>query len=177
MIIKNVKKIKGLRTIKLKAHYDERGFFSRLFCKETFAKKKLFKDVKQINISYNKKTQTFRGFHFQLKPHQEKKFIFCISGKIQIGLIDLRKKSKTYLNCFTKIISSDDNLAIYVPDMVATSFLTLKDNTKIIYLMSEYYKPKYSAGINFKDKKIKIKWKKKFRIISSKDKRLPFFNI
>jgi len=174
MIITTEKKIKDLKIIKLYPHNDKRGFFSRLFCKKIFTLKKIFKDIKQINVSYNKNLQTFRGFHFQKKPYQEKKFIFCFSGKVQIGLIDLRRTSKTYLNCYTKIISSENSIGIYVPEMVATSFLTLRNNTKIIYLMSEFYHPKYSSGLNFRDRKIKIKWKKKIKIISTKDQNLPF---
>ena len=58
--------------------------------------------------------------------------------------------------------------------MVATSFLTLEPHTKIIYLMSSNYNSKYSAGLNYKDKNLNIKWIKKFKKISSKDTQLPF---
>jgi dTDP-4-dehydrorhamnose 3,5-epimerase len=174
MIITEDKKILNVKIVRLSPYYDKRGFFSRFFCKKIFKKKNIFQNIKQINLSYNRSSQTFRGFHYQKKPFPEKKFIFCVTGKVQIGLVDLRKKSKTFLNCYSKIISSKSNIGIYVPEMVATSFLTLEPHTKIIYLMSSNYNSKYSAGLNYKDKNLNIKWIKKFKKISSKDTQLPF---
>ena len=40
---------------------DDRGLFSRIYCKKLFKKLK-FLPV-QTNISYNKKKSTLRGFH------------------------------------------------------------------------------------------------------------------
>ena len=174
MIIKNIKNINGLKLIKLEPSNDKRGSFTRIFCRNIFSKNKMFKDINQINLSHNKKKGTFRGFHFQKKPHEEKKFIFCISGKIHMGFLDLRKNSTTYLQIFAKKFIASNKFAIYVPDGVATAFLTLVDNSNVIYLMSERYVQSSSSGINYKDPKIKIKWPLKIKIISTKDKNFPF---
>ena len=58
--------------------YDKRGFFSRTYCKKEI---KLKFDIKQINISQNKKKGTLRGFHYQKIPSAESKIISCIDLK------------------------------------------------------------------------------------------------
>ena len=53
-------------------------------------------------------------------------------------------------------ISEKDDFLIYVTKDYACMF-TLKKNTEILYFMSNYYSPKHSKGINYKDPKIKLK--------------------
>jgi len=174
MKIIDINKVHGVKVIKFKPFKDKRGQFKRIFCKKFFFDNKIFGTINQINLSYNKKAGTFRGFHFQKKPKEEKKFILCQNGKIYIALLDLRKESKTYLKTFSKYFSSISNTAIYVPKGIATAFLTLSDNVTVMYLMSENYFPDKSYGVNYKDPKIKIKWPIDIKIISNKDKNFPF---
>ena len=87
-------KINGVYLINHKGFQDSRGFFSRMYCKKLYEKLK-FNPV-QTNISYNKKKNTLRGFHYQISKSSEKKIVSCIKGKIYDIVIDLRKNSKTY---------------------------------------------------------------------------------
>ena len=88
-------KIKGLFLIKPNPFRDKRGIFRRNFCKELFMKKKINSNIKQANISENKKKLTLRGFHYQKYPYGEDKTLTCIKGSIFNVTIDLRRKSKT----------------------------------------------------------------------------------
>ena len=45
-----------------------------------YIKKKLNFVWKQINRSFNKKKFTFRGMHYQKKPHEEIKIVQCTKG-------------------------------------------------------------------------------------------------
>ena len=166
-------KFKGLFIIKKKFFRDNRGFFYRDFCKNELSK--LNFNIKQINFSYNNKEFTLRGFHFQKSPYQEDKIISCISGEILNVSIDLRKNSKTYLKVFSKVITSKDNTSLLIPKGFANAYLTLKKNTKILYYMSEFYKPSYSSGIRYDDPFFDIKWPVKPKIISKKDKVIKNF--
>ena len=56
-----------------------------------------------------------------------------------------------------------------MPKGFANAYLTLKDNTKILYYMSEFYKPSKAKGIRYNDKFFSIKWPHKPKIISKKD--------
>ena len=46
--------------------------------------------VEQANISFNHKAGTLRGFHYQLEPNAETKFIRCYRGAIWDVIVDLR---------------------------------------------------------------------------------------
>ena len=55
--------------------------------------------------------------------------------------------------------------------------MTLKNNTKILYYMSAYYKPSKEKSIRYNDKFFSIKWPNKPKCISKKDLSIPDFNI
>ena len=74
---------------------DQRGYFARSFCKDEFEKHGLETTFVQGNRSFNLKKGTFRGFHFQCKPHEEIKLVSCSKGAILDIIIDL-------LNCLIK---------------------------------------------------------------------------
>ena len=73
MKIFNSRTFEGLKIISFKENKDLRGSFTRFFCKDIFKKNKIFNNPNQINLSYNKKKGTFRGFHFQKYPYAEEK--------------------------------------------------------------------------------------------------------
>tara|TARA_B100000686_G_C16759582_1_gene957799 strand:+ start:545 stop:1075 length:531 start_codon:yes stop_codon:yes gene_type:complete len=169
-------KIKNCYLIKLDKFNDERGFFSRAFCKKIFKKKKILNNISQINFSYSKKKGTVRGLHLQKIPFQEMKIIYCINGAIYDVIVDLRNKSKTFKKYLGFKISSKDRMGIIVPKGCAHGFQTLKSNTEIIYFTTEYYNKSKETGINFLDPSLKIKWPLRVSKISNKDFHLPYLS-
>ena len=169
MLIKKTK-FKEVYIIEKSLFKDNRGFFYRDFCNK-FLKKIKFQ-IKQVNFSFNKKKFTLRGFHYQIKPFEEDKIITCVSGEIINVSIDLRKKSKTYQKVLRIKLSEKNHRSIIIPKGFANAYLTLKNNTKIIYYMSQFYKPSSDNGIRYNDNFFKVKWPHKPKVISSKDKNL-----
>lgn len=167
--------LKGAFLIKIEKTEDERGFFARSYCADEFEKQGLPKHFVQGNYSYNKKSGTLRGLHFQNHPYSEDKVVSCPRGKIFDVLVDLRKESKTYGKWHAEILSEDNLSALFIPKGFAHGFQTLEDNSLVCYLMSEFYKPSGEAGIRWDDPKLKIKWPDcKNRIISQRDRQLPY---
>lgn len=175
-MIKKKTKINGVYIIKLKKNIDNRGFFEKQFCNKIFKKKKLNTNWKQINRSFNKFKYTFRGMHFQNKLSDEIKVVQCTKGKVLDVLFDKRKNSKTFLKTQCLYLSEIKNELIYIPKGVAHGYLTLTNNSELIYFHSGNYNKKNSTGINIMDKNINFKLKKKIRVISENDKKLKFFN-
>ena len=170
-------KIQGVYLIKPEPFSDKRGMLRRNFCKKEFKAKKLMSNILQSNISENKKKYTLRGFHFQNFPYGENKVISCLSGQIYDIVVDLRKKSKTYLKWQSFIITDDNRLSLYVPSGCANAYITLKDNTWLLYYHSQYYKNNFEDSIRYNDPYFKFKWPKKPRVISKKDLNILDFNI
>ncbi len=161
-----------IKLIKLKKHSDKRGVFRRIFCKEIFKKINSFIDVKQVNLSTNPKRGTLRGLHYQKGKFAEKKIVFCTKGKLFFVALNIDRKSKNYLKYKSFILNEKDDFALFIDKKYATGFMTLSKNTELLYLMSNFYSPGSAMGIKYNDPKIKIKWPKKPKIISPKDKNL-----
>jgi len=168
MIFKKTK-IEGCFIITPKINKDFRGSFTRYFCKKKNKEMGINFEIKQTNISENKKRGTLRGFHYQSKKLGEKKIINCISGEIYNVVLDMRKTSKTFSQWFSINLSSFNKKAIIVPAGCANAFLTLKDNTLVYYCMSDFYNSKKSKGIKYDDSFFSVKWPFVPKVISKKD--------
>lgn len=151
---------------------DERGWFLRGFDAALFQKAIPNFDaaLKQINHSYNAKMHTWRGFHYQKPPFQETKIIRCIRGAILDCVVDLREDSSTYLQTYQTELSASNTHALFVPKGFAHGFLTLEDDTEILYLHDEYYTPDQEAGLRYDDPKIKFTLPYIPKVISDRDK-------
>lgn len=172
--------IKDCNLIIPKKKLDIRGSFHRSYCKNILQKHKIKFNIKQCNISINKKKYTLRGFHFQKKPYNENKILTVISGSVYNISIDLRKNSKTYLKKFSTILSDINHKSILIPAGCANAFLTLEDNTIIHYYMDSIFEDNLKSnylGFKYNDKAVNIKWPKKPRIISLKDRNYPKLNL
>lgn len=163
-------KLKGNYLIDLKKNKDERGFFSRYFCKKEFSSLNLNTKWVQINNSFTKKARTLRGLHFQTSKFSEVKLIRCIKGTIWDVVVDLRKESKTFGKWFGTILSEENRTMMYVPKNFAHGFISLSPNTELIYLVSNYYVPESEKTLVWNDKDIAIKWPINPKIISKKDR-------
>ena len=93
--------------------------------------------IKQTNISENYKKYTLRGFHYQKKPYGEDKVISCIKGAIYNIVLDIRQNSKTYKKWQSFLLNEENKLNLILPKGCANAYLTLKDNTWILYYHSE----------------------------------------
>tara|TARA_B100000586_G_scaffold87968_1_gene62442 strand:+ start:2051 stop:2584 length:534 start_codon:yes stop_codon:yes gene_type:complete len=156
--------------IKLEKNYDERGFFARSFCLDEFKKNGINISIKQCNISFNTKTNTLRGMHYQDDDeYGEEKIIRCTRGKIYDVIIDLRKESHTYLQWQGISLDATTHNALYVPKGFAHGFQTLTENTEVYYHMTAIYKPELSSGIRWDDPIFNIQWPNSSPILSEKD--------
>lgn len=75
-------KLKGAFVIQPKLLEDERGAFTRVYCKNQFEEIGFNKEIVQINHSFNTHKGTIRGLHYQEKPYMESKIVRCIRGSV-----------------------------------------------------------------------------------------------
>ncbi len=167
--------LKDAYIIEPEKHIDERGFFARTFCKKEFAESGISNDLVQSNISFNRKSGTIRGMHYQVEPFAESKIVSCYAGEIYDVIIDLRKTSDTYCQWYGVLLSSENYKSLFVPGGFAHGFQTLKDNTLIHYQMGEFYMPDYARGIRWNDPMFNILWPMEKVIVSEKDSQYPDF--
>tara|TARA_B100000579_G_scaffold423372_1_gene426465 strand:- start:1050 stop:1562 length:513 start_codon:yes stop_codon:yes gene_type:complete len=150
------------KVIDTKVNIDNRGYLI-----ETFKKKKINTDFK-YSILVSSKKNVFRGLHFQKKKQQEK-LLIVLKGSIIDYCVDLRKKSKTFSKTYKFYLKK--NSILYIPKGFAHGYLCLKNDNKLVYLLSNYWFEKYEKVLNFNDKKINLGIKNKKIITSKRDKK------
>ena len=161
-------KFKDLKIIKHQSFKDKRGFLRVTHNQKKLNKKFIFE------YCTTSKKNSLRGFHFQHK-FQQAKYVTVLKGKILDCVIDLRNKSKTFGRIFKIILSSKNNLALYIPEGFAHAYFSYENENIVYYKLSDYYYPKYEDGILTNDQSLKIKWPKGVKIYSKKDKKLKTF--
>lgn len=168
-------KLKGAFQITIETKEDERGYFGRIYCEEEFKKHGIDFSIAQSNIGYNKKKATLRGMHMQCAPNHEAKLVQCICGGLYDVIIDMRPDSPTLYQWVATELSAKNNLMLYIPKGFAHGYITLEDSTKVLYMMSEFYKPGTEQPILWNDPFFAIHWPLQPLIISEKDKAIPLF--
>ena len=162
-------KFKDLKIIKHNSFKDKRGFLRVTHNQKKINKKFIFE------YCTTSKKNSLRGFHFQRK-YQQAKYVTVLKGKILDCVIDLRNKSKTFGKIFKIILSSKNNLALYIPEGFAHAYYSFEKENIIYYKLTNYYNPKFESGINSLDENLKIKWPSGTKILSKKDKKLMTFH-
>ena len=131
-----------------KCFEDNRGSFSVAYNADDFAKL-LGRDVvfTQDNTAYNKKKNTFRGFHWQNPPYAQAKLIRCVKGEIIDIIIDIRKESPTYGKTFHFQLKEGDSSWLYVPVGFAHGYITVVDDTMVEYKVDNKYNKESERGL------------------------------
>ncbi|MDZ4809611.1 MAG: dTDP-4-dehydrorhamnose 3,5-epimerase [Bacteroidota bacterium] len=166
----------GSYVIDLKPYADQRGWFARYYCKNSFTEIGHTKEWVQMNHSFSYKKGTIRGMHFQVEPYREIKMVRCIAGSVFDIIIDIRKDSATFLQWFGVELSADNKRMLYIPEGFAHGFQCLSDDCELLYHHSEFYQPAAEAGIRQDDPMIGIQWPLVVSVLSDRDAGHPLLN-
>lgn len=156
----------GLYILETINFQDDRGDFQKLFNYDFFKENGLDTDFKEFYYSVSRKN-VIRGMHFQLPPFDHTKLVYVSKGRIKDVVVDIRKMSATYGQCFS--IELDDTKAqyLYIPKGFAHGFLSLQDNTVVNYAQTSCYSKEHDCGILFSS--IEIDWGVEHPIVSGRD--------
>ncbi len=165
--------LSGAYLVDLEPIEDERGFFARAFCRETFAQHGLNPEVSQCNLAYTKFAGVLRGLHLQLPPAGEAKLVRCLQGEIYDVIVDCRAGSQTFLQHFAVTLRAGDRQALYIPESFAHGYQALTDGAEIMYQVTANYSPDHERGLRFDDTALKIDWPLAPRSMTQKDRDWP----
>jgi dTDP-4-dehydrorhamnose 3,5-epimerase len=159
----------GAFVIDIERREDSRGFFARTWCARELAEHGLNVNVVQANMSYNKARGTLRGMHYQVAPYAETKLVRCTRGAIYDVIVDLRPDSPTFKRWIGVELTADNRRALFVPEGFAHGFITLEDDTDVMYQVTAFYTPGAEAGLRYDDPAFGIEWPVPVAVISDKD--------
>jgi dTDP-4-dehydrorhamnose 3,5-epimerase len=154
---------------------DYRGSFQEWFLREDFNSiSGIDFEVAQSNTSKSLKN-VMRGIHYSVSTKGQAKWVTCVSGSILDVVVDLRQNSVTFGQWILTRLESDKGNCLYVPDGFGHGFLSLEDNSSVVYNLTSKYQPEMEFTINLFDETLKIGWPECKPIISQRDLEAPDF--
>ncbi|OIQ93366.1 dTDP-4-dehydrorhamnose 3,5-epimerase [mine drainage metagenome] len=159
---------------------DPRGIFLEWFKASTFAEATGAPlDLGQANCSVSA-AGVLRGIHFADVPPGQAKYVTCPKGAVLDVAVDLRVGSPTFGVWDAVLLDDVDRRAIYLSEGLGHAFLSLEDDSTVLYLCSTSYAPGREHGINPLDPALGIAWPSTARdgsaitpLLSEKDRAAP----
>ncbi len=168
--------IAGVVRIDLEPKTDDRGWFARGFCQQTLADAGHHFTVHQTNLSFNAKAGTLRGMHYQAEPLPDPKIVRCERGAIFDVAIDLRPASATYMKWTGEELTAATGAALLIPAGCAHGFISLTDDSQVLYLMGAPYDADLARGVRWNDPAFGIDWPIEATTINPRDAAYPDYD-
>jgi dTDP-4-dehydrorhamnose 3,5-epimerase len=167
--------IDGAFVVEAEPLADDRGSFARTFCEVEFAAAGIAFRPVQVNLSRNPRVHTLRGLHGQHGPHAEAKLVQCVRGRIHDVAVDLRPGSPTRLAHVGVDLDSGGDRLFYIPPGCLHGFITLEDDSDVLYHMGTAFVPGVGLGLRWNDPALGIAWPAAPAVISDRDATYPDF--
>lgn len=151
-------KIPDVKLIEPHVFEDERGFFYESYNQQKF-NEVMGEKITFVQDNHSKSSKgVLRGLHYQEKPFSQGKLVRVVAGKVFDVAVDIRKDSLTYGQWVAEVLSAENYKQLWIPEGFAHGFLTLSDNTEVIYKTSNFYSKKDEKTIFYNDQSLKINW-------------------
>jgi dTDP-4-dehydrorhamnose 3,5-epimerase len=137
---------------------DHRGFFSEVFKRSAFEAEGVHVDWVQDNQSFSAEKGTVRGLHFQAPPFAQAKLVRVLRGAIFDVAVDIRKGSPSYGQWVGCEISAEKWNQLFVPAGFAHGFMTLTEDTDVLYKVDAPYSRESEGAIRWNDPALGIEW-------------------
>lgn len=166
--------MESLICIEPKRYSDHRGFFAETYSRRKYSELEIDDEFVQDNHSLSREVGTLRGLHYQTPPHAQAKLIRCGRGAIFDVAVDIRQGSPTYGHWQGYELTAENGYQLYVPVGFAHGFMTLEQDSEIVYKCSDYYAPETEGSVRWNDPDISITWPTGYDpILSDKDAVAP----
>lgn len=148
----------GVLEIRPKRFGDHRGFFSEVYNSASFSAAGIETVFVQDNHSFSARKGVLRGLHYQLPPRAQDKLVRVTRGAILDVAVDIRRSSPSFGRWVAVELSAETWNQLLVPKGFAHGFVTLEDNTEVLYKVSDLYAADLDRAIRFDDPSIGIDW-------------------
>lgn len=169
-------RLPGQALLLLEPREDERGSLTRCFCRDELESLGRDLTVAQANLSHSRKRGTLRGLHYQTGPGAETKLVLCLAGSVFDVALDLRPNSGSFGDHAAALLTAGNGHAMLVPPGCAHGFLTLEDDTLLLYMTSRPHDPARERGVRWDDPTFALPWPFAPSLLSDRDRRLPDFD-
>lgn len=134
---------------------DERGEFVKPFHTGQLSDHGIKFPIEEEFFSTSAKN-VLRGMHFQIPPAAHQKLVYCISGKVLDVVLDLRRRSPSFGRATSFELSDNNRHIVHIPVGFAHGFLSLEDDSCLVYKTDRVHSPESDLGILWSS--IKFDW-------------------
>ena len=165
--------VKGAWIARSPIHKDNRGYFREWFkAREIEIAMGRSFDVQQGNLSSSNKG-ALRGIHYSLAKKGQGKWITSISGSVWDVVVDIRPSSPTFKKWIGTELNSKTGDALFISEGLGHGFISLEDNSTVVYLLTSNYSPSEEFTIHPLDSELAITWPLENPSLSLKDSSAP----
>ena len=165
--------IEGIWIIQNEVYPDDRGVFQEWFQLRKFREiTGIDFNPLQANSSISKKG-VIRGIHYSTAKDGQAKLVTCMSGQILDVIFDIRIDSKTFGQHVSIPMKAQDGTAVYVSEGLGHSFISLEENSNVVYLVNSIYDPNIEHAVHPLDATLGFKWPLDELVLSAKDAKAP----
>jgi dTDP-4-dehydrorhamnose 3,5-epimerase len=160
-------KIPDVKLIEPEVFKDKRGFFYESFNQQKF-NEAIGQNITFMQDNHSKSSMgVLRGLHYQDPPFEQGKLVRVIAGEVFDVAVDIRKKSPTFGQWVSEILSADNKKQLWIPEGFAHGFLTLSPEAEFLYKTTNFYKKEFERTIHWNDNEFKIRWPESLTITTS----------
>ena len=151
-------KIADVKLIEPEVFEDGRGFFYESFNQQKF-NEAVGLDVTFVQDNHSKSRRgVLRGLHYQEAPFEQGKLVRVIAGEVFDVAVDVRKDSPTYGQWVAEVLSGENKKQLWIPEGFAHGFLTLKNETQLLYKTTNFYSKEHEINCHWKNNDFNINW-------------------
>lgn len=148
---------------------DDRGWFEEMWSGPKFEAADISETFVQDNVSFSKSAGTLRGLHCQLPPFAQGKLVHVLTGAIRDVVVDARQGSTTFGQHVAVELDSETPSALWCPVGFLHGFVTLSDDTRVLYKVTAPYSRDHDRSIAWNDPDLGIDWGVDAPVLSDKD--------
>ena len=120
------------------------------------------------------KAGSFFGIHYRDESDPMIKVVTVIQGRGMDTVVDLRPDSPTYLQWKGVELNAQEALTLIIPAGFGQTFISMEENTILMYSTDKTGKEGYSKTLNYKEPRIGLKLPLVVTEISDYDANAPF---
>jgi dTDP-4-dehydrorhamnose 3,5-epimerase len=160
----------GLRVLRPRLFRDARGEFVKTYHAGLFRELGIpFAPAEEFfSVSHK---DVVRGMHFQNPPHAHAKLVYCAAGRVLDVVVDLRRESPAFGRHAARELSAANREMFFIPEGFAHGFLSLEDDTMMVYQTSTVHAPASDAGILWDS--FGFDWPVRGPLVSDRDRGFP----
>ena len=157
----------GVYLLDCPCFFDQRGEFTKLFHADSLLSHGVSFAPAELFLTRSKRG-VLRGMHFQVGQSSHDKLVACIQGSVLDVVVDVRPDSNTFNKPFSIELSESNNRALLISKGYAHGFLSLADNSSMIYSTTTVHNPLLDRGVRWDS--IAFDWPIDNPLLSNRDK-------